>query len=73
MNGSEMVDLCEQALDDRWVVLVFHGVGYGHFPVGRRHLGKLCRYLARRRDRLWTAPVLEVADWVAKRQEPARR
>jgi peptidoglycan/xylan/chitin deacetylase (PgdA/CDA1 family) len=64
MRGTDLIDLCELATDGRWVVLVFHGIGEAHQPVGKRHLRKLCGHLARHRDRLWTAPLVDVAERV---------
>ncbi len=65
MKAADLIDLCEQATDGRWVVLVFHGIGESHQPVGTRHLRNLSAHLARRHDRLWTAPLIEVAERIA--------
>jgi peptidoglycan/xylan/chitin deacetylase (PgdA/CDA1 family) len=65
MRGRQLIELCEQAVDGRWVVLVFHGIDGGPDPTGKRDLRKLCAHLARRRDHLWTAPLVEVAEQIA--------
>ncbi len=63
MRGAELVGLAESAVaDGRWAVLVFHGIHEGHLPIGERDLAELCSYLARQRERVWTAPVARVAE-----------
>ena len=62
MSGAELVGLAEQAASQgRWGILTFHGVHEGHLPIGERDLAELCAFLARERDRIWTAPVATVA------------
>lgn len=50
----------------RWVILTFHGVEEGHLPVSVQVLDELAGYLARDCDRIWTAPVIEVAMHINK-------
>jgi len=67
MAGSEMIGLAEEAaLQGRWAILTFHGVHEGHLPVADVDLRALCQFLARQRDRLWVAPVVEVAERIAQ-------
>ena len=62
MSGAELVGLAERAAaEGRWAILTFHGIGEGHLPVAEVDLRELCGFLARRRDRLWTAPVVTIA------------
>jgi peptidoglycan/xylan/chitin deacetylase (PgdA/CDA1 family) len=62
MTAAEMVGLAEQAAaEGRWAVLVFHGIHEGHLPIGEGDLAALCAFLARQRDRIWTAPLAVVA------------
>lgn len=69
MTGAEMVGLVEQAVNDgRWGILTFHGVHEGHLSVADGDLAELCAFLQRNQARVWTAPVAEVAAWVAPRQ-----
>jgi hypothetical protein len=66
MSGPELVGLAERAAaQGRWVILTFHGVGEGHLLVGQGEFEELCAHLASHRERVWTAPVLEVARAVA--------
>jgi peptidoglycan/xylan/chitin deacetylase (PgdA/CDA1 family) len=66
LSGAELVGLCEQAAaDGRWAVLTFHGVHEGGLSVAEPDLAQLCAHLARHRQRLWTAPLVEVAGAVA--------
>jgi hypothetical protein len=61
-SGAEMVGLAERAVAARcWCVLTFHGVHEGHLSVARTDFDELIAHLGRARDRLWTAPVAEVA------------
>jgi hypothetical protein len=60
-----LVGLAERAAaEGRWVVFTFHGIDEGHLPVAAVDLAELCGFLARHRDRLWTAPVAVVAHHV---------
>ena len=45
-----------------WSIFTFHGVGDGHLPVARPDFQELLAYLDAVRDRIWTAPVIEVAE-----------
>ena len=65
MSGAELVGLAERAAaEGRWAVFTFHGIDEGHLPVAAVDLVELCGFLARHRDRLWTAPVAVVAQHV---------
>jgi peptidoglycan/xylan/chitin deacetylase (PgdA/CDA1 family) len=62
MSGAELVGLAERAAGEgRWSILTMHGIGEGHLPVAEVDLRELCGFLARHRDRIWTAPVATVA------------
>ena len=63
MSGAELVGLAERsASQGGWGILTFHGIHQGHLPVADVDLGELCGFLARNRDRIWTATVAEVAE-----------
>ena len=65
MTGANLVGLAEQcASRGRWGLLVFHGIDSGHLPVSSVDFVELCAHLERHSNRIWTAPVAEVADWV---------
>jgi peptidoglycan/xylan/chitin deacetylase (PgdA/CDA1 family) len=69
MTAAEMIGLVEQvAAQGQWGILTFHGIHEGHLSVTEGDLAKLCAHLQRRHADLWTAPVAEVAGWVAERQ-----
>jgi peptidoglycan-N-acetylglucosamine deacetylase len=72
MSAAEMIGLVEScAAEGRWGILTFHGVGEGHLAVGETDFQALCAHLARNRERLWTAPVIDIAQAVrAWRGEP---
>lgn len=74
MPGSELCELAENSVrQGRWVILVFHGLqkeprsprvpgSYWHgSSVSAHDFRELCEYLDVNRDRIWTAPVLTIA------------
>jgi hypothetical protein len=70
MSGAELVGLAERAVvEGRWAVLTFHGIDEGHLPVAAVDLAELCSFLARHRERLWTAPVAVAAQQVIRWRE----
>jgi peptidoglycan/xylan/chitin deacetylase (PgdA/CDA1 family) len=61
MSGAELVGYAERAATQgRWTIFTFHGVQQGHLSVGEGDFRELLRHLNRHRNRIWTAPVLEV-------------
>lgn len=67
MTGPHLVGLAEQcASRGRWGLFVFHGIDSGHLPVATVDFQELCSHLQRHSDRIRTAPVAEVAEWVRK-------
>jgi peptidoglycan-N-acetylglucosamine deacetylase len=71
-SGAELIGLCEwAALEGGWAVLTLHGIGEGHLPVAPVDLRLLLRHLDRHRDRLWTAPVADVAARISTRRSVA--
>ncbi len=74
MDGSHLIGLVEQTAGlERWGILTFHGIHQGHLSVSDTDLEELCGYLARQRDRIWTAPLAEIARYVAAQQAEAAR
>ena len=62
MVGPEMVGLVERAARlGRWAILVFHGIDQGGLGTLGVMLNELLDHLAANRERIWTAPVAEVA------------
>lgn len=65
MGTQLLVGCCQTAIYDRsWIILTFHGLDEGHLPVAKFHFRRLLDYLDMERGRLWTAPVVEVAEWI---------
>lgn len=65
-SGAFMVGLVEQAVAlGRWGIFTFHGIQEGHLPVGDSDLAELLDYLVTRRERVWVAPVAEIAAYIA--------
>jgi hypothetical protein len=66
MSAPEMVGLIELSMDQGWwAILTAHGINQGHLPLAETAFTALLAYLARNRDRIWTAPVIEIAQHVA--------
>lgn len=67
MSGFEMIGLVEELTYQRlWVILVFHEIDGTRLTVGSYDFQMLLNYLRRRSDDIWTAPVVEVAQKIAK-------
>ena len=65
MRGTELVGLVERAARrGHWIVLTFHEIDRGGLGVFRPHFQELIEHLAMHRNRFWTAPVAEIAEWV---------
>jgi hypothetical protein len=70
MTAPTLIGLVEQAAaQGRWAILTFHGIHEGHLSVGNGDLAELCRHLTENKERVWTAPVVTVAQYVARWQE----
>ncbi len=69
MSGFEMIGLVEELTSrGQWVILVFHEIDGSRLTVGSHEFHMLLNYLHRRRDVIWTAPVVEVAQKIAEFQ-----
>lgn len=70
LSAATLVGYCELAADaGSWCIFTFHGIHEGHLAIADVDLDQLCCHLQRHRDRIWTAPVVDVArsirDWRA--------
>ncbi|MCX7671694.1 MAG: polysaccharide deacetylase family protein [Anaerolineae bacterium] len=73
LTGPTLVGLAEQAIElGRWTIFTIHGIEDGNLPLAEVALRELCRYLVRRRDEIWTAPVIAVAQRIAAWREANR-
>ena len=69
MVAATMIGIVEQAIHlGRWAILTFHGIHEGHLSVTEGDLAELCAHLQKSSDRVWSAPVAEVASWVGEKQ-----
>ena len=70
MAAREMIGLVEQCLAEGWWgIFTFHGVNEGHLPISEHDLCGLLDYMARHRERIWCAPVAQVARYVLEQTE----
>jgi peptidoglycan-N-acetylglucosamine deacetylase len=68
-SAAELIGLVERtATQGGWSILTFHGIGEGHLPVSRPDFEELLAYLDGVRDRIWTAPLITVAEFLHNKQ-----
>jgi len=63
-SGPELVGLAERTTQGRWGILTFHGIHQGHLPVADVDFLELLGFLGNNGNRIWVAPVVEVAQRV---------
>ena len=62
MSGFEMIGLVEELIHQGlWVILIFHEIDGQRLTVGSYDFKMLLNYLHRKREQIWTAPVVEIA------------
>jgi peptidoglycan/xylan/chitin deacetylase (PgdA/CDA1 family) len=70
MTAPALIGLAEQAAAlGHWLILTFHGVNDGHLHVAYRDLEELCSFLSRQSQRIYVAPVADVAGITAPWQQ----
>ena len=75
MSGKDLCGFAEDAIQKkRWCILTFHslqhepggewmpGGAYHGSPLPADNFRELCQYLDANRERIWTAPVLEITN-----------
>lgn len=69
MSSFEMIGLVEQLTrNGLWVILVFHQIDGSRLTVGNNEFRELLSFLSANNERIWTAPVITVAQKVAALQ-----
>jgi peptidoglycan-N-acetylglucosamine deacetylase len=63
---DELISLINEAKEkELFIVLIFHGIGYGHSSVfDKNEHRKLLEYLRENRDTIWTAPLIEIVNYI---------
>ena len=70
MSGFEMIGLVEAlAAKGLWVILIFHEIDGKRLSVCSSDFELLLGYLKRNAERIWTAPVVEIAQKIANFQK----
>jgi len=65
MTGPELVGFAERAArQGRWIVLAFHSIECGRLGTALYEFQELIEHLGENRDRIWTAPVAEIAEYL---------
>lgn len=71
-DSQKLIGAADMAIaDGGWVILTFHGIDEGHLPTGLVHLHRLLCWLQREKSRVWTAPVVEVGQYLAQQRAMA--
>ncbi|MEM3712849.1 MAG: polysaccharide deacetylase family protein [Thermoproteota archaeon] len=55
----------KESFKGRWVIFTFHGVGGDYLQVSEDKLISLLEFLDENRERVWVAPVVEIAEYIA--------
>ncbi|MBI1927058.1 hypothetical protein HYR99_22795, partial [Candidatus Poribacteria bacterium] len=64
-SAAELIGLVERtATQGGWSILTFHGIGEGHLPVASSDFQELLAHLDAGRERIWTAPLIKVAEYL---------
>ncbi len=72
LSGPMLVGLAEQAVAlGRWVIFTLHGIDRGGLSITEAALRELCRHLDRRRNEIWVAPMVQVAQRVKEWRQQA--
>ena len=73
-SGAELIELVKQAeAKGGLLVFLFHGVGGGHsLNVSLQAHSELLHYLKQHEKNIWTAPMLQVAEYIKEQQQKKR-
>ena len=65
LSGAEMIGYVMRTYaQGRWGILTFHGINEGHLSVSDVDFRELLDFLGSYRDRIWVAPIVEVAEYI---------
>jgi len=68
-SGQDLIDYAEDTINNGlWGVVCMHGVGGEHLAIATEALAELCDHLNKNRDRIWAAPVIDVANYIIDRR-----
>ena len=69
-TGQAMIAYVENAVKDGlWGVICMHGVGGEHLSISTEAFRELCDHLNENRHRIWTAPVIDIANYIIDRRK----
>ena len=69
-GAAELIGLVEQTANQGgWSILTFHGIGDGHLLVAQSDFEEVLAHLDGARDRIWTAPLIRIAEYLFDKQE----
>lgn len=69
-GAEQMIAYVEKAVaQGLWAIICMHGVGGDHLAIESQAFEGLARHLETQRQRIWTAPLIAVADFILKRRQ----
>ena len=69
-SAEQMIAYVEKAVEQGWwAIICMHGVGGDHLAISAEAFAGLVAYLDGQRQRIWTAPHIEVADFILNRRQ----
>ncbi len=72
-RGTELIGLVRKAIKyGRWIIFAFHSIEGGRLGIAEYEFTELVDYLADERERIWTAPVAEVAGFLIQARRSFR-
>ena len=67
MSFEQMIGLVVRASSENgWAIYTFHGINEGHLPTSEFDLTGFLRFLKKNEDKIWVAPVCEVAEYIVE-------
>lgn len=68
-SAAELIGLVERTTTQGgWSIFTFHGIGEGHLPVANSDFQELLAHLDAARGRIWTAPLIKVAEYLHQKR-----
>ena len=68
-SAEQMIVYVEKAVEQGlWAIICMHGVGGDHLAISAEAFTGLVRHLDEQRQRIWTAPHIDIADYILNRR-----
>ena len=68
-SGDQIVEYIKAAVSaGQWAIICMHGVGGQHISIETEALAEAAEYLNRNRERIWTDPMISIANYIIDRR-----